>query len=150
MADFPNGLLPVGDAWCRFNPVYGQGMSVAAREAGILARLLQRRASDGDGLAGLPAEFLAEAGPWIAGTWSMSALPDLAYPQTRGERPADLAQSLGFVAALLRVAARDPEVHKAVVAVRYLAWPGSALAEPALVARVTAEMRAGAPTAMAA
>jgi 2-polyprenyl-6-methoxyphenol hydroxylase-like FAD-dependent oxidoreductase len=150
VADFPHGLLPMGDAWCRLNPVYGQGMSVAAREAGELGRLLRRRAADGIGLAGLPAEFLAEAQPWVAGTWSMSALPDLAYPQTRGERPANLAQSLGFVAALLRVAARDPVVHKAVVAVRYLAWPGSALGEPELVGKVMAEMRAAEPMAMAA
>jgi MoxR-like ATPase len=125
-------------------------MSVAAREAGILDHLLQRRACDGDGLAWLPAEFLAEAKPWVVSTWSMSALPDLAYPQTRGERPADLAQWLGFVAALLRVAARDPAVHEAVVAVRYLAWPGSALGEPELVSKVMAEMRAGEPMAMAA
>ena len=60
----------------------------------------------------------------------MSTTPDLAYPQTRGERPADLEHTLDFVAALDRVAARDPEVHELVVAVRHLARPDNALHEP--------------------
>ena len=58
--------------------------------------------------------------------------------------------ALDFVSALHRVAARDPEVHEILVAVRYLARPDNALHEPALVERVRAEMRAGAPTTMAA
>ena len=143
VADFPQGLIPIGDAICRFNPVYGQGMSVAAREASILADLLRRRASEG--LAGLPQQYLAEIQPWIAGAWSMSATPDLAYPQTRGERPADLERTLAFVAALHRVAAHDPAVHELLAAVRHLVRPESDLHDPHLVARVKAEMAAASP-----
>jgi 2-polyprenyl-6-methoxyphenol hydroxylase-like FAD-dependent oxidoreductase len=145
VGDFPDGLVPIGDAICRFNPVYGQGMSVAAREASILADLLRRRAGAGVGLAGLPRAYLAEVRPWIAGAWSMSATPDLVYPQTRGVRPPDLERTLEFVSALYRVAARDPAVHELVVAVRHLARPNDALREPELVERVRAEMAAAAP-----
>jgi 2-polyprenyl-6-methoxyphenol hydroxylase-like FAD-dependent oxidoreductase len=142
LASFPQGLIPIGDAICRFNPIYGQGMSMAAREASILAGLLTRRAGDPDGLAGLPQEFLAEVQPWIAGAWSMSATPDLAYPQTSGERPADFEDRLNFASALYRVAARDADVHRLLVSVRHLARPNAALQDPALVDRVKAEMAA--------
>ena len=39
----PEGLLVVGDAHCRFDPVFGQGVSVAAMEAHQLQLLLQGR-----------------------------------------------------------------------------------------------------------
>jgi 2-polyprenyl-6-methoxyphenol hydroxylase-like FAD-dependent oxidoreductase len=142
VVDFPEGLIPIGDAICRFNPVYGQGMSVAAREASILVDLLRRRAGDGEGLTGLPQDYLAGVQPWIAGAWSMSTTPDLAYPETRGERPPDLEHTLEFVSALHRVAVRDPEVHELLVAVRHLALPNDALHEPNVVDRVRAEMAA--------
>jgi hypothetical protein len=75
----------------------------------------------------------------------MSTTPDLAYPQTHGERPADLEHTLDFGAALLRVAARDPEIHELLVAVRCLARPDDALHEPGLVDRVKTEMAAAQP-----
>ena len=62
--DFPRGLIPIGDAICRFNPVYGQGMTVAAQEARLLFDLLQ--ASEGDLLATLASAFLTKAETLIA------------------------------------------------------------------------------------
>ncbi|GAA1842233.1 hypothetical protein [Microlunatus capsulatus] len=41
--DWPDGLLAVGDALCAFNPVYGQGITVAAIQARLLGEALRRR-----------------------------------------------------------------------------------------------------------
>jgi 2-polyprenyl-6-methoxyphenol hydroxylase-like FAD-dependent oxidoreductase len=135
---FPCGLLPFGDSICRFNPVYGQGMSVAAREACLLQELLQQCAGERDALAGLASNFFAEAAALIETPWGLSAIPDLAHPKTTGQRPDDLEQTLQFSEALNRLAAEDPAVHKLLLEVLHLLKPHSALREPGLVERVKA------------
>ena len=40
---FPRGMIPLGDSVRRFNPVFGQGMSVAAMEAAVLGRQIASR-----------------------------------------------------------------------------------------------------------
>jgi 2-polyprenyl-6-methoxyphenol hydroxylase-like FAD-dependent oxidoreductase len=137
---FPRGLLPIGDAICRFNPIYGQGMTVAVQEACILKGLLQTQAGKKDPLDGLARDYFAAISPLIAGTWSMSAVPDFANPATRGEPPDDLESSLRFGEALMRLAARDAKVHQLIIGVRHLMTPASALRDPDLVRRVQMEM----------
>jgi 2-polyprenyl-6-methoxyphenol hydroxylase-like FAD-dependent oxidoreductase len=131
LESFPAGLLVTGDALCRFNPVFGQGMSVAAQEAVILDRLL----AEGVPMERLAREFFAAIQDTIATPWGV-AINDFVYPATRGVRPADLAQRLQYGAALTRLAAQDPEVHRLSVEVTQLLKPQAALREPALAARV--------------
>ena len=132
---FPVGLLATGDAVCRFNPIFGQGMSVAAQEAVILERLLSADVP-GEQLA---RDFFAAIQTTISTPWGV-AVSDFVYPATRGVRPADLAQRLQYSVALTKLAAQDPEVHRLTVEVSQLLKPQSALREPALTARVMALM----------
>jgi 2-polyprenyl-6-methoxyphenol hydroxylase-like FAD-dependent oxidoreductase len=135
LTNFPKGLLPVADAVCRFNPAFGQGMSVAAIEACTLKRLLKTHA---DRLA--PA-FFSEIQSAIETPWAV-AKADFIYPRTTGERPADFEATMKFQAALTRLAAREQPIHKLLVEVRHLLKPGSVYRDPALAQRVMAEMQA--------
>jgi len=147
LPELPAGLVPLGDAMCRFNPIYGQGMSVAAQEAVGLGRLLERRATERDPLQGLATEFFAEAVPIIDTPWASAVIPDFAHPETRGERPENFEQTLKFALALGRLAASDADVHRLTAEVQHLLKPRSVYQDPALVQRVRAVMagRGGAP-----
>jgi 2-polyprenyl-6-methoxyphenol hydroxylase-like FAD-dependent oxidoreductase len=136
---FPRGLVPLGDSVCRFPPVQGQGMSVAAQEAHVLASVLESRRRFGDPLDGLAEAFLAEIQPLLEAPWAV-AMNDLVYPQTGGERPPDFEKRLQYTRALMRLAAEDAEVDKVLAEVRALLKPQSALREPELASRVMSMM----------
>lgn len=138
MKDLPERVVPVGDVACRFNPIYGQGMSVATQETLVLKSVLERRANRPAPFDGLSREVVAGIQSPIAAAWSIAALPDLAYPSTRGERPADLAERLAFSRRTFAAAARDPEVHRAMMLVRHLLSPPEILSDPAMAARIDA------------
>jgi 2-polyprenyl-6-methoxyphenol hydroxylase-like FAD-dependent oxidoreductase len=138
---FPRGLLPIADAICRFNPVYGQGMSVAAQEACLLRRILEASRNEDDPIAAMAPSFFADVQPLIETPWSVAML-DFAFPDTSGKRPADFETTLKFGAALIRLAAEDPAVHKLTAEVQNLLKPRSVYLEPALMQRVIAKMAA--------
>lgn len=138
---FPRGLIPLGDSVCRFNPVFGQGMSVAAMEAVALGRLLGSRTARSDPLDDVAAEYLAGTQECLEAPWA-TAITDFVYPQTRGERPPDFEKRLQYGAALTRLAAEDAEAHKLLFEAGNLLKPHSALREPKLANRVTALMAA--------
>jgi hypothetical protein len=138
VSDFPCGLLPIGDAICRFNPVHGQGMSVAAKEASLLFDLLGRFNSDL--LSTLAHDFLTKAENLIADPWAMSALPDFIYPETTGARPKNLEERLNFQKGLGRLAARDAAVFELLMDVRNLLKPLNVLDDPSIVGRIENEV----------
>ena len=134
----PRGVLPVADAFCRFNPIHGQGMSSAGKQALLLEDVLSRAVADPDPIAAVQAGFMAEVASVLETPWTMSTSADLAFPQTRGERPDNFAQAREFEAALFRAAVADPVVHRAMLEVAQLLQPQSLLQEPDIMRRIEA------------
>jgi predicted DNA-binding protein (UPF0251 family) len=94
-------------------------MSVAALEACLLKRLLDRPGQEGDPIAELAPRFFAEVQALLETPWSVAML-DFVFPDTRGQRPADFATTLKFGIALTRLAAEDP-IAARVVELRHFA-----------------------------
>jgi flavin-dependent dehydrogenase len=133
MTALPVGYLALGDALCSFNPIYGQGMTVAALEAVALRRLLAGGAPVD---AKLSRDFFAEASKLIVTPWRFAVGADLAYPQTEGRRPRGVKFINGYTTLLQRAAQSDPAIRRLFNEVQHLLKPPSVLQRPATVWRV--------------
>ncbi|MFD9698050.1 FAD-dependent oxidoreductase [Lentzea sp. NPDC059081] len=126
LSRFPEGYLVMGDALCSFNPVYGQGMTVAATEALLLRRLL---AAGADRLA---RRFFREAALLLDAPWQLASGGDLRFePQSAVDKLVNAYRST-----LYRSAASDPVLSKRLFRVANLLDPPSRLMGPSTVARV--------------
>jgi 2-polyprenyl-6-methoxyphenol hydroxylase-like FAD-dependent oxidoreductase len=132
--NFPAGLVPVGDAWCSANPVYGRGMTLAAQAAMTLRDVL-RTGDDAD----LGARYLAAAAPILNRAWQLSCNSDRAYPQISGVA-AD-KQGEQVLHAVLAVAEQDPEVINALLRFNY-AMPGGSMTSVTMMAKTSKVGRA--------
>jgi 2-polyprenyl-6-methoxyphenol hydroxylase-like FAD-dependent oxidoreductase len=135
LPQFPSGLLVFGDAICSFNPVYGQGMSVAALEALALRDCLDKGPQD---LA--PRFFRAAAKP-LGHAWQMASGADLALPQVEGHRPVSFRFANWYTERLLAATESDSVVTEAFFRVMNLVDPPAALMRPSIVARVMTARR---------
>ncbi len=130
MPRFPSGYVVMGDALCSFNPVYGQGMTVAAGEAVALRQCLQQGADQ------LAPRFFKAAARLIAAPWEITVGSDLALPMVEGKRPFGFALMNRFMDRVVHTAQTDLRVAKALLAVIHLTAPSWSLLHPAMLWRV--------------
>ncbi|MFG2193327.1 FAD-dependent oxidoreductase [Streptomyces sp. NPDC048639] len=138
MARFPDRLLVTGDSVCSFNPVYAQGMTVAALGAMVLRRHLRA------GHAPQPLPYLSDlAREAVSPSWEANAVNDLQFAGVRGERTLKTRMIQAYGRLVQAAAAHDPDVAHAFVRVLSLADPGTALMSPAVLLRVLRHRTAG-------
>ena len=130
LARFPEGYLVLGDALCSFNPVYGQGMSVAMLEGQALDGLLA------EGRDGLARRFFARAKKLTESPWTIATGEDLKYPQVQGKRPPGFKAVNAYMARAHKAARRDPVVLRRFFEVANLLAPPTAMMSPKIAWRV--------------
>ena len=130
----PEGYLVTGDALCSFNPIYGQGMSVAALEAETLEGSLA------DGLEGLPHRFYPRVSEVVDVPWKLAAGADFAHPGVTGKKALSTGAVNWYVGHVRRAISRDEVVCRAFVMVTALLAPPGALFHPKIVLRVFRQM----------
>jgi len=130
MPGFPDGLLPMGETLASFNPMYGQGMSLAAGQALSLREAILKGLD-----SNLAARYFDGCNSLNGVGWSVMETRDFAYDCTDGERPADLEERWRAALAIRRLVEVDPEVHALSVRVTHLLESPSVLAHPDIVER---------------
>ena len=128
--------LVLGDAFCGFNPIYGQGMSVAAMSAVALADGVRRSHGNLDGVA---KSTLRQIGGITRAIWFLATSADLEWPGTQGGAVGNsLLDRLGrrYVSEMLDAMYFDPAIRRQFFAVNQLIKPGTALFAPGIFLRV--------------
>ena len=106
LRDYPLGWLPLGDAVCSFNPLYGQGMTVAAQQAKALGDELDRRGTVDRALA---RRYFRAVRRVVEDPWQIAVGGDFAYEAATGPKPPGTYQ-IGRYMGRLAVAAQHDDL----------------------------------------
>jgi 2-polyprenyl-6-methoxyphenol hydroxylase-like FAD-dependent oxidoreductase len=128
LARFPARLIVLGDALCSFNPIYGQGMTVAAIAAetleGTLRDLEARRTPNLDALT---RNFQGRMARIVDMPWELAVSEDLRFAETPGRRTLKVRFLHAYIGRLHEACGESSLVAERFNRVRNMIAPRSAL-----------------------
>jgi hypothetical protein len=129
-ATMPQNFIVIGDAVCTFNPLYGQGVTVAALEAQLLDRCLCTWHRRNDPVR----HFQKQIAQVLASPWMLATADDSA-PQGRKSLREKVAN--WYVAGhVIPAIPKDAQVQRTFVEIVNMVRSPNALLHPAIVGRV--------------
>jgi len=135
---FPDGLLVTGDAVTCFNPVYAQGMSVAALCALTMRQHLH------SGAAPVPLDYFRDmARDAVDASWDMTNTVDLSIPGVEGERTMKVRFANWFLKKVQIAATHDSDITAKYYQVAGLEAAPESLQTPGFFLKVLWKSRLG-------
>lgn len=135
----PESLIVMSDAACAFNPIYGQGMSIASVEALDLQTELEAQrvlAPDG-GMHGIADRFAVRLANTITYAWDAACRADYRVPGVEGAPPPDgYLDALAYYDRVVALSRDDPAVYEKISRTNQLLCGPEWLDEPELRSKV--------------
>ncbi|WP_369899936.1 glutamate synthase [Bacillus manliponensis] len=113
----PAGFLVIGDAHTRFDPIYGQGMTIAAMEAMELRRCLQQLNKIDKKFTQI---FYASIAKIVDIPWEMTTTEIFRHPELRGDLSVKQKIQQWYTKKVYEVAATNEEVYSRLAKVIHL------------------------------
>lgn len=135
MKRLPKGLLVTGDAYCAFDPVYGQGMSVAAQEANALHEVLAGQKAKGT-MQGLEQAYFRKIAKLVDVPWLLTYTEAMRFNQIEGSRSPLTKFMHWYTRILFKLCGSETNVYGSVIEVLNLVTSPFALFKPSLFKRV--------------
>jgi 2-polyprenyl-6-methoxyphenol hydroxylase-like FAD-dependent oxidoreductase len=139
LAKLPENFVVMGDAVCSFNPVYGQGITVAALSSLTLIDCLEKPKFNrtNQSLFGLSQYFQKQIAEINKTPWLMATSDDLRWSTTIGAKPNFKMRFMhGYIEKVTNSACHSKHIYKTLVEVSHMLKPPSALFTPSVLFKV--------------
>jgi flavin-dependent dehydrogenase len=131
---FPKGVLVMGDAMCSFDPVFGQGMTVACKEARALDEVLAGAGRKFG--APLWKAYFRRCGRILDVPWTLSVCEGLRFESMRGPRTLKVRLLQWYTAHVFCLSAAEAGIYRTFLKVLHLEASPVILFSPAIFGRV--------------
>jgi 2-polyprenyl-6-methoxyphenol hydroxylase-like FAD-dependent oxidoreductase len=139
LSRLPDGIVAVGDSVCAFNPVYGQGMTVAALGALALDQCLKTVDAHKLRSPGLTPQFQKQLAQIVANPWAMATAEDCRWATTEGPRPNCFASLLqAYSDQVVMLSTQEPAIFRTFAKVVHMVEPPTALFQPQIFVQALA------------
>ncbi len=140
---YPENLIIIGHAVCAFNPIYGQGMTVAALDAQMLDECLKKqhqRHPEGD-LTGFARQFQQKLAKLHTIPWTFAISQDSRYRGSKGAKP-NLGTRLiiEYMELVLKALVDDAKVCQAFLEVLHMIKPPVILFYPRIAVKAIGQL----------
>ncbi|MBP1933315.1 FAD-dependent oxidoreductase [Ammoniphilus resinae] len=137
MSNPPQRFLFMGDSLCRFDPVFGQGMSAAAMQALQLKDCLQMEWEKRRSITThFTKRYYKKMSKLIDPIWDMILIEDFRYPHVSGRKPRGLRFLQWYIRRVFRLSSEDTDIYNSFIYVMNLLRPATTLFSPSILCKV--------------